>query len=185
MLLVRPTTKVGFANLRNPNRLEDVCKSYCSRKRPSLFYYLEKTLMFVRKVAIALMAALAFASTANAGLFKKKCCEPAAPACCEPAPAPACCAAPAPAPCCAPAPAPVCCKPAPPAKVNATLCLKDPCTCCTKSVNVCIPACCAGEAPCITSRKGFLGRRVYTATWKCCGHSVTVVVTKHGKVRVR
>lgn len=138
--------------------------------------------MFTRKFAVALGAAAVFfaASTADAGLFcKKDCCKP----CCEPAPAPVCCE-PAPAPvCCEPAPAPVCC-PAPPADVTKTLCLVDPCTGCSKTVDVCIPACCAEETPCIKSRDGIFGRKIFYVTWKCCDHKVKVVWTAFGGVRV-
>ncbi len=87
----------------------------------------------------------------------------------------------APAPCCASAPD--CCPP-PPVKVE--LCVEDPCTCCTYNVTVCIPACCADEAPCVAGwRKGLFGRKIVTYTWPCCGHSVDVVITRHGRTIVR
>jgi len=89
--------------------------------------------------------------------------------------------------CCAPvcAPEPVCCvKPAPP--VNVTICVKDPVTCCTYEVEVCVPAQCACEAPCLEScRPGIFGRKILTYKWPCCGHCVEVVITKHGKTIVR
>ncbi len=78
-----------------------------------------------------------------------------------------------------------CCDPCTPPPVQQTLCVKDPCSCCSYEVDVCVPACCADEAPCVSWRSGIFGRRVATYTWPCCGHSVDVVVTKHGKVRVR
>ena len=154
--------------------------------------------MFRKSFALICAATLmtaCFTPAANAGCFSgllKKCCKPA---CCEPAPAPSCCepapapcapaCAPAPAPVCCPAPKPVCCKPAPPAKVNVTVCLVDPCTGCSKSVDVCVPACCANEKPCVSSRKGLFGRKVFTISWKCCGHSAKAVWTKCGNVKVR
>lgn len=103
--------------------------------------YLETNKMtftnFVRVMSVlAIVAVLATANSADAGLFgclKKKCCEPVCcepePVCCEPAPEPCCepvvveapCCEPAPAPCCEPEPvccepAPVCCEPCPPKK---------------------------------------------------------------------
>ncbi len=130
-----------------------------------------------RKSLLALSVAAIFAcnvAPVSGGLFcKKDCCDP----CC--APAPVC--APAPPVC---APAPVCCPPPAPKKINKTLSLCDPCGC-MQSVDVCIPACCANEEPCVTCRKGLFGRKIYTATWKCCGHSAKIVMTKHGKTRVR
>jgi hypothetical protein len=89
--------------------------------------------------------------------------------------------------CCAPtcAPEPVCCvKPLPPVKV--TLCVKDPVTCCTYAVDLCVPAECACEEPCLVScRPGIFGRKVLTYKWPCCGHCVEIVITKHGKTIVR
>ena len=138
---------------------------------------MENEMFIIRNYAAAICVAsllfVGFSSTANAGLFGKKHCQPD---CCEPCcePAPTCCA-----------PAPVCCEPVVPPKVNTTLCLVDQCTGCTKSVNVCIPACCVSEVPCITCRRGLFGRKIYSVSWKCCGHCVKVVWTKHGKIRVR
>lgn len=83
-------------------------------------------------------------------------------------------------PCCDPVP--VCCPP-PPVKVP--LCIKDPCTGCVTMECICVPACCAGETPCMTWRKGFLGRKILTYKWRCCGHCVEVVITKRGRVTVR
>jgi len=87
--------------------------------------------------------------------------------------------------CCAPACEQVCCvKPAPPVEV--TLCVKDPVTCCTYEVKVCVPAECACEAPCLEScRSGLFGRKILTYKWACCDHCVEVVITKHGRVIVR
>ena len=81
--------------------------------------------------------------------------------------------------CCTPAP--VCCPP-PPVKVP--LCIVDPCTGCTYKECVCVPACCAGETPCCTWRKGLFGRKILTYTWKSCCHSVDVTITRRGKVKV-
>ena len=81
-------------------------------------------------------------------------------------------------------PAPVCCAPPPP--VHVSWCVKDPVTCCTYEVSACVPACCAGEAPCLVGcRKGFFGRKILTYKFACCGHCVDVVITKHGRTIVR
>ena len=123
--------------------------------------------MFRKSIVVCFAAALlaATVSPVSAGLFgKRDCCDP----CCEPAPV-----------CCEP----VCCKPCPP-PVKKTLSLCDPCGC-KQCVDLCIPACCADEEPCITCRDGLFGRRIYTITWKCCGHRAKVVMTSHGDVRVR
>ncbi len=133
---------------------------------------------FARWIALAVVVAgFAFASpqSANAGLLGRLCaakdpCEPACEPACEPVCAPVC------------APAPVC-KPAP---VSVTICVKDPCTCCTQEVSVCVPACCACETPCLDScRPGFLGRKILTYKFPGCGHCVEIVLTKHGKAIVR
>ena len=76
-----------------------------------------------------------------------------------------------------------CCCPPPP--VHTVLCLTDPCTCCTVSVDLCIPACCSGEQPCITWRNGVFGRRVATLSWNCCDYAMEVVTTRRGRVIVR
>lgn len=76
---------------------------------------------------------------------------------------------------------PCCCPPAP---IQTTLCVNPPCSCCNKAVSVCVPGCCT-EAPQVCWRSGFLGRQVGTYTWPCCGHTVKVVVTRRGDVRVR
>lgn len=76
---------------------------------------------------------------------------------------------------------PCCCPPAP---IQTTLCVNPPCSCCNKAVSVCIPGCCT-EAPQVCWRSGFLGRQIGTYTWPCCGHTVKVVVTRRGDVRVR
>lgn len=81
--------------------------------------------------------------------------------------------------------APVACCPAPPPPVKVSLCIKDPCTGCVYEECICVPACCAGETPCMTWRKGLLGRKILTYTWTCCGHCVDVVITRGGRVTVR
>lgn len=80
--------------------------------------------------------------------------------------------------CCA---TPCCCPPAP---TNRTFCLVDSCGC-SHQATVCVPGCCAGEEPCITWRKGIFGRQIATMCWKCCGHKVTVIVCRNGRVKVR
>ena len=79
------------------------------------------------------------------------------------------------------APAP-CCDPC--RKIETTICIVDPCGC-SHEACVCIPACCVGETPCVTWRKGLLGRQIAKVCWTCCDHDVTVIVTRRGKVRVR
>lgn len=75
-----------------------------------------------------------------------------------------------------------CCQPPPP--IQTTLCVRPPCSCCVKDVVVCVPGCCT-EAPTVCWRQGLFGRQIATYTWACCGHSVDVVVTRRGDVRVR
>ena len=75
-----------------------------------------------------------------------------------------------------------CCCPPPP--IQTTICVRPPCRCCAKNITVCVPGCCS-EAPRVCWRKGFLGRQIGTYTWPCCGHSVQVVVTRRGDMRVR
>ncbi len=76
---------------------------------------------------------------------------------------------------------PQCCPPPP---IHTTLCVNPPCSCCNKAVSVCVPGCCT-EPPQVCWKKGFLGRQIGTYTWPCCGHSVKVVVTRRGDVKVR
>jgi hypothetical protein len=77
-----------------------------------------------------------------------------------------------------------CCQPCPP-PVKMVLCVKDPCTCCTHHVCVCVPACCKDSEICVSWRRGFFGRRIATYTWVCCGHSVDVVITRFRGIIVR
>ena len=74
-----------------------------------------------------------------------------------------------------------CCPPPP---VCTTLCVNPPCSCCSENVSVCVPGCCVGP-PQVCWRAGLLGRQIGTYTWPCCGHTVEVVVTRRGNVRVR
>ncbi len=82
-------------------------------------------------------------------------------------------------------PAPVCCPPPPP--VSVSWCVQDPCDPCAQyEVTACVPACCAGEIPCLAGcRRGFLGRKILTYEFPGCGHSVEVVITCLGKTIVR
>ena len=75
-----------------------------------------------------------------------------------------------------------CCCPPPP--IEATLCVSPPCSCCSQAVTVCVPGCCT-EAPTVCWRTGIFGRQIGTYTWACCGHTVKVVVNKHGNLKVR
>ncbi|MCO8125307.1 hypothetical protein NHH03_26450 [Stieleria sp. TO1_6] len=116
------------------------------------------------------MRILAASAALMIGLFAS---AQASAGCCEPAPAPA--------PCCEPTP--VCC-PAPPVEVS--FCVIDPVTCCKYPVTVCVPAECAGQTPCyVDCRRGFLGRKILTYKFECCGECVDIVITKHGRVIVR
>lgn len=81
--------------------------------------------------------------------------------------------------CCA---TPCCC--CPPAPIKTSFCLVDPCGC-SHQACVCVPACCAGEQPCITWRNGLFGRQIATMCWTCCGHKVRVIICRSGKVKVR
>ena len=74
------------------------------------------------------------------------------------------------------------CCPCPP-PVEMVICLEDPC-CCIHEATVCVPACCAGQLPCVTWRKGVCGRQIATLSWDC-GHDQKVVITGKGKVKVR
>jgi hypothetical protein len=72
-----------------------------------------------------------------------------------------------------------------PPPIEVTLCVDDPCDCCpAQEVCVCVPCCCT-EAPCVSWRDGIFGRRVATYAWRCCGHSVDVIVTRRGELIVR
>jgi hypothetical protein len=72
-----------------------------------------------------------------------------------------------------------CCPPTP-----TDFCLQDPCGC-SHQACVQVPACCAGEQPCITWKKGLFGRQTASLCWKCCGHEVKVLVRRNGSVKVR
>jgi hypothetical protein len=75
-----------------------------------------------------------------------------------------------------------CCPPPPP--TSTVFCLVDPCGG-THKACIRVPACCAGEQPRVSWRRGILGRQIATVCWECCGHRATVIVTCFGKVRVR
>jgi len=125
---------------------------------------LEGDTQMIRIRTVAALAAIALTtvlSTAGESFAGDACC----------APAPVCCA-----------PAPVCC--CPPAPIQTTICVAPPCSSCSQNVSVCVPGCCT-EAPTVCWRKGLLGRQIGTYTWACCGHSVKVVVTRRGDVKVR
>ncbi len=70
-------------------------------------------------------------------------------------------------------------------EVPVTLCFKHPQTGCDMEETVCVPACCALEAPTVSFRKPLLGIGLYTYEWCDCGHVVTIRICKHGKVTVR
>lgn len=131
------------------------------------------------------MKSITFVAACAAFLFAGMTAPAAQAGCCDHAPAPCC--APEPAPCCTPAPccecAPVCC-PAPPVEIS--FCVVDPVTCCKYPVTVCVPAECAGTTPVYAGcRPGFLGRKILTYKFPCCGECVDIVITKFGRVIVR
>lgn len=90
---------------------------------------------------------------------------PAAVDCCQ-----SCCVTP----CCCP----------PPRPQRAVFCIVD-CNGCSHDACITVPACCAGEQPRISWRRGILGRQIATLCWDCCGHKSKVVITAFGKVRVK
>jgi hypothetical protein len=66
--------------------------------------------------------------------------------------------------------------------LETVLCVKDPVTCCTVLVPVCLPHCCT-DAPCVSGRVGLFRRGIVDHDWDC-GLRVRVVFTKHGDVVV-
>jgi len=86
------------------------------------------------------VAGLASASSADAGIFGRCCPKP-------------------------------CCEPPPP--VETTLYVCHPCTGCKVPVTVCVPACCATEAPAVCSRRALIGKELTTFSY-CCGFEVKV-----------
>jgi hypothetical protein len=107
--------------------------------------------------------------------------------CCTTEPAPACC----PAPTCCPTPCityrhaifcrKVCCDSCQP-NIQTVLKVKDPCTCCTVDVPVCLPPCCKGE-PEVCSWCGAFGRSNVSYDY-CCGVTVVVTFKRCGDVLV-
>ncbi|MEM7454504.1 MAG: hypothetical protein AAF456_09140 [Planctomycetota bacterium] len=82
------------------------------------------------------------------------------------------------------APEAACCSPCDCRTVESTVCLVDPCGC-THEACIRVPACCVGQTPQVSWRKGLLGRQIASVCWACCDHEVKVIVTRRGKVRVR
>jgi hypothetical protein len=58
-----------------------------------------------------------------------------------------------------------------------------PCTGCQIPVELCLPACCAGE-PCVVQRPTLLGCGLTRYTWGC-GHGATIRFLRCGDVKVR
>lgn len=77
------------------------------------------------------------------------------------------------------------CVPCCPQPMTTTLCVQPPCSSCVTPVKICVPECCGCETPCVTWKKGMLGRQIGTYNWPCCGYSVKVVVNRRGEVKVR
>jgi hypothetical protein len=71
-----------------------------------------------------------------------------------------------------------CCGP----NVQTVLKVKDPCTCCTVDVPVCLPPCCKGE-PEVCSWCGAFGRTNVSYDY-CCGVSVVVTFKRCGDILV-
>jgi hypothetical protein len=66
--------------------------------------------------------------------------------------------------------------------IQTVLCVKDPATCCTVLVPVCLPRCCT-DVPCVSSRVGLFRRGIVDHDWNC-GLRVRVVFSRHGDVVV-
>jgi hypothetical protein len=81
-----------------------------------------------------------------------------------------CCA---PQPCCQP-----CCK-----MVTIKVEFRDPCTCCKRCVELCVPECCAKECPSVFSRGTLIGAGLVRYTW-CRGYSATIRLQRCGSYRV-
>lgn len=58
--------------------------------------------------------------------------------------------------------------------------------CCGRPVEIpmCVPACCAGQAPIVNHGQGLFGRGVVCIEWPCCGYSARVVFKHNGKIDV-
>lgn len=71
-----------------------------------------------------------------------------------------------------------CCEPKPTVTKCYTVQSPECCNLCT-TVSVCLPACCANEEPCVSSRATLFGYGQVKLTWSC-GKTVVVRFTKHG-----
>lgn len=58
--------------------------------------------------------------------------------------------------------------------------------CCGLPVEIpmCVPTCCAAEAPVVNSRRGLFGRGVVCFEWPCCGYTARVVFKHVGAIDV-
>lgn len=141
-----------------------------------------RTIGKISVAALVLSLVSSPGNDADAGLFDHCRAESASCCCCDPCPSAQPCCDPCPVACPPPAP----CPPPPPPPVEVILCVEDPVTCCVYEVSVCVPACCAAEAPSYEGcRRGLFKRKILTYNWACCDHCVDIVITKHGRTIVR
>jgi hypothetical protein len=75
-----------------------------------------------------------------------------------------------------------CCDCNAPADIKTVLLVKNPATCCTVPIPVCLPGCCTDE-PCVRSRCGVLGRGVVHYDY-CCGVKIIVTFRACGDIVV-
>ncbi len=69
-------------------------------------------------------------------------------------------------------------------QVKVVMVAQNAADCCLYEVPLCIPCCCEGEEPCITSDCGRRGRGTVTYCWPCCGFEAEVVFKGCNEVKV-
>ena len=74
-----------------------------------------------------------------------------------------------------------CCPPPPPVPIVLQVC--HPCTGCTYDIQVCVPACCVGTAPCVRFERTLIGHGRTVFEWNC-GHEVVIRYPHGGGYRV-
>ncbi len=70
-------------------------------------------------------------------------------------------------------------------RIPTTLTICDPCTGCQRTVEVCLPAQCLSEQPCVTFRDPLIGVGLWNFTWQCCDFEVRVRAFRNGRLAVR
>jgi hypothetical protein len=75
-----------------------------------------------------------------------------------------------------------CCDCNAPPEIKTVLMVKNPATCCTVPIPVCLPGCCTDE-PCVWSRCGILGRGIVHYEY-CCGVKIIVTFRACGDIVV-